>query len=129
MAANSKTRTPAGTKRIPAMKKGVVWGITPFIATIAVPQRKNGAISNTEVNGSLDSANLEAIPLGDSSGSVVLDADGNFKFLDISTICGIIIYFLCLPRSSGQGLRAKFGFTYLNCRESFSFVKYLAQIL
>lgn len=28
------------------MKKGVVWGITPFIATIAVPQRKNGAINS-----------------------------------------------------------------------------------
>jgi hypothetical protein len=28
-----------------------VFGITPFIATIAVPQRKNGAISNKDAKG------------------------------------------------------------------------------
>jgi hypothetical protein len=41
------TINPAGTSRIPAIKKGAVWGIAPFIATIAVPQRKKGAISNS----------------------------------------------------------------------------------
>jgi hypothetical protein len=34
--------------RIPATNRGVVWGKTPFIATIAVPQRKNGAINRMD---------------------------------------------------------------------------------
>jgi hypothetical protein len=31
-----------------------VWGITPFIATIAVPHRKKGAINSSGAKGSLD---------------------------------------------------------------------------
>jgi hypothetical protein len=40
--ATISTSTPAGSSRIVAKKKGAVSGITPFIATIAVPHRKKG---------------------------------------------------------------------------------------
>jgi hypothetical protein len=39
-----KTSAPAGTRRVVARNKGAVSGMTPFIATIAVPHRKKGAI-------------------------------------------------------------------------------------
>jgi hypothetical protein len=35
------------------MNRGVVFGMTPFIATIAVPHRKNGAISSKAAKGDL----------------------------------------------------------------------------
>jgi hypothetical protein len=37
---------PAGRRRVVARKKGVVWAKVPFMATIAVPQKKKGRIRN-----------------------------------------------------------------------------------
>lgn len=42
------TNIPAGISRIAAINSGVVCGSTPFIATIAVPQRKKGAIGKID---------------------------------------------------------------------------------
>lgn len=50
-AATSNTNTPAGINRTVATNIGVVSGNTPFIATIAVPQRKKGAIRNSQALG------------------------------------------------------------------------------
>jgi hypothetical protein len=46
----SKTKIPAGSRRVVARKKGVVWARVPFIATIAVPQKKKG--NTREIGGS-----------------------------------------------------------------------------
>jgi hypothetical protein len=53
-AATMRINTPAGINLTPAINRGVVWGITPFMATIAVPQRKKGAINSREVMVDLD---------------------------------------------------------------------------
>ncbi len=50
-AAAIKINIPAGIRRTPAMNSGVVWGITPFMATIAVPHRKKGAINKRGAKG------------------------------------------------------------------------------
>jgi hypothetical protein len=46
-AATPKINSPAGTSRNPAKKKGVVWSRVPFMATMAVPQKKKGEISSS----------------------------------------------------------------------------------
>jgi hypothetical protein len=43
------------------MNKGVVLGITPFIATIAVPQKKNGAINSNGAKGDRAETSLESM--------------------------------------------------------------------
>ncbi|WP_219725012.1 hypothetical protein, partial [Fischerella thermalis] len=55
--------TPAGIIRTPAINNGVVWEITPFIATIAVPQRKKGAIGIRGVKESRDALNFSCMRL------------------------------------------------------------------
>jgi len=67
-AAIAKIRIPAGTKRTPAKKNGVVWGITPFIATMAVPQRKKGAIKSNGAEGNLDSESFSMQSLQEGLG-------------------------------------------------------------
>jgi hypothetical protein len=62
-AAAIKMSTPAGIKRTPAINNGVVWGITPFIATIAVPHRKKGAIKSSVAKGSLDALTFSCMGL------------------------------------------------------------------
>jgi hypothetical protein len=47
---------------------GVVWGITPFMATIAVPQKKNGAMRNSKRIAELSGdAMLDSLLVGNSS--------------------------------------------------------------
>jgi hypothetical protein len=54
------------------MNKGVVWGIVPFIATIAVPHRKKGAISKRGANRSLDSVSLNGIADPEMNASLLI---------------------------------------------------------
>ena len=60
-AATPSTSTPAGTNRTPAINNGVVCPIVPFIATIAVPQRKKGAIKRMFAKGSFDSVSFNCM--------------------------------------------------------------------
>jgi hypothetical protein len=46
--ATSNTKIPAGSSRNPAINRGVVCAVTPFIATIAVPQKKKGEIGRMD---------------------------------------------------------------------------------
>jgi hypothetical protein len=62
-AAAIKINIPAGIRRTPAMNSGVVWGITPFMATIAVPHRKKGAINKRGAKGSRDALSFSCMGL------------------------------------------------------------------
>lgn len=52
-AAKATSSAPAGSRRIAATKKGPVRGMTPFMATIAVPQKKKGDTRDAHSQSSL----------------------------------------------------------------------------
>ena len=60
-AANAIKRKPAGMVRKAETKKGPYFGITSFMATIAVPQKKNGETStaHSHTNSNIPSSSLE----------------------------------------------------------------------
>ena len=60
-AANAIKRKPAGMVRKAETKKGPHFGITSFMATIAVPQKKNGETStaHSHTNSNIPSSSLE----------------------------------------------------------------------
>ncbi|BAT11455.1 Os10g0493850, partial [Oryza sativa Japonica Group] len=59
-AAKATSSAPAGRRRSAATKKGPVLGMTPFIATMAVPQKKKGDTSDAHSHHSLPTSAARA---------------------------------------------------------------------
>jgi hypothetical protein len=62
--ANPTSKAPAGISRVAATNIGPALGRIPFIATIAVPQKKKGDIKSKVLN--TDSINVASISLSSS---------------------------------------------------------------
>ena len=59
-AAKATSSAPAGSRRSAATKKGPVRGMTPFMATMAVPQKKKGDTRDAHSQSSFPAAAREA---------------------------------------------------------------------